>query len=106
MALGAVGAAALLWFAPEVPWLIWPAAVVTGLTASAWNAVGRLAIIQSVPSTLAGRGSGVVLLGFLLGLGVGSPAMGWSVDTLGSYQPGWAAIGVLFVAGWFTLRRR
>ncbi len=105
MALGAVGAAALLWFAPSVPWFIWLAAIVTGLTASAWNAVGMLAIIQSVPSELAGRGSGVVLLGFLLGLGLGSPAMGWSVDALGSYRPGWAAIAVLFVGGWSTLRR-
>lgn len=105
MALGAIGAAGLLWFAPEVRWLIWPAAVVTGLTASAWNAVGMLAIIQSVPSSLAGRGSGVVLLGFLLGLGVGSPAMGWSVDALGSYRPGWAAIAILFAAAWFTLVR-
>lgn len=104
MALGAIGAAALLWFAPDIDWLIWPAAVVTGLTASAWNAVGMLAIIESVPSTLAGKGSGVVLLGFLLGLGVGSPAMGWSVDALGSYRPGWAAIAVLFAAGWLTLR--
>jgi predicted MFS family arabinose efflux permease len=106
MALGAVGAAALLWLAPELPFLIWPAAIVTGFTASAWNAVGMLAIIESVPSALAGRGSGIVLLGFLLGLGLGSPAMGWSVDALGSYRPGWAAIAVLFVGGWFTLRRR
>lgn len=106
MALGAVGAAGLLWLAPQAPWLIWPAAVVTGLTASAWNAVGMLAIIQSVPSALAGRGSGMVLLGFLLGLGVGSPAMGWSVDTFGTYRPGWAAIAVLFVGGSVTLRRQ
>lgn len=104
MAIGAIGAAATLYAAPWAGWLIWVAAIITGFTASAWNAVGMLAVIQSVPSQLAGKGSGVVLLGFLLGLGIGSPIMGWSVDTTGSYQPGWLAISLLFAAGWWTLR--
>ena len=43
-------------------WVIWPIAVLTAVSAIAWNAVGMLAIIQGVPSRLAGRASGVVLV--------------------------------------------
>jgi predicted MFS family arabinose efflux permease len=86
--------------APSVgSWLVWPAAVLTGLSASSWNSVGMLAVIQTVPSRLAGRASGVVLLGFLSGLGLGAPVFGWSVDRLGTYVPGWLATVALFVAG-------
>lgn len=87
-------------------WAVWVAAVLTGLSGSAWNAVGMLAIIQMLPVSLAGKGSGVVLLGFLGGLGLGAPVVGWSVDSLGTYTPGWAAITVLFAAGFWMMRRR
>ena len=85
-------------------WAIWLAAVLTGFSGSAWNAVGMLAIIQMLPTTLAGRGSGVVLFGFLGGLGVGAPLVGWSVDSLGTYTPGWVAVTVLFGAGFWVMR--
>ncbi len=85
-------------------WAIWTAAVLTGLSGSAWNAVGMLAIIQMLPTSLAGRGSGVVLFGFLGGLGVGAPLVGWSVDSLGTYTPGWVAVTVLFGAGFWVMR--
>jgi predicted MFS family arabinose efflux permease len=94
-------AAALLMAAAQVaPPLIWLAAAITGLSASAWNSVGMLAIIFLVPATTAGRASGVVLFGFLAGLGLGAPIFGWSVDALGTYFPGWLAASVLFGAGW------
>lgn len=86
------------------PWSIWLAAALTGLSGSAWNAVGMLAIIQILPTSLAGRGSGVVLFGFLAGLGLGAPLVGWSVDTLGTYTPGWVAITVLFAVGVWVMR--
>lgn len=89
--------ALLLVAASSAPWLVWIAAFSTGLSASSWNAVGMLAIIQSVPTRRAGRGSGVVLAGFLLGLGLGAPAFGYSVDRLGTYLPGWFAIAVVFL---------
>lgn len=92
-------AGALLALAPAVPALVWPAAVITGLSASSWNSVGMLAIIQTVPPVLAGRASGTVLLGFLSGLGLGAPAFGWSVDVLGTYTPGWIVVIGLFVTG-------
>ncbi len=84
-------------------WSVWLAAVLTGLSGSAWNAVGMLAIIQMLPSSLAGRGSGVVLFGFLGGLSLGAPLVGWSVDTWGTYTPGWIAITVLFAVGYFVI---
>lgn len=89
----------LLALAPLAPALVWPAAVMTGLSASSWNSVGMLSIIQTVPPRLAGRASGVVLLGFLSGLGLGAPAFGWSVDRLGTYTPGWVVVIGVFVAG-------
>jgi predicted MFS family arabinose efflux permease len=93
-------AGTLLALAPAVgAWLVWPAAVLTGLSASSWNSVGMLAVIQTVSARLAGRASGVVLLGFLSGLGLGAPIFGWSVDRLESYVPGWLGVTGLFIAG-------
>ena len=88
------------------PWSIWLAATLTGLSGSAWNAVGMLAIIQVVPTSMAGKGSGVVLLGFLAGLGLGAPVVGWSVDTLGTYTPGWVGITLLFGVGFWVMRTK
>lgn len=96
--------ALLLVAAESNPWLVWIAALSTGLSASSWNAVGMLAIIQSVPTRRAGRGSGIVLAGFLLGLGLGAPAFGYSVDRLGTYLPGWFAISLVFLCALIATR--
>ncbi len=84
-------------------WSIWVASALTGLSGSAWNAVGMLAIIRTLPTSLAGRGSGVVLFGFLGGLSMGAPLVGWSVDVLGTYTPGWLAITALFAVSFFVI---
>lgn len=102
IAISAAVAAALLVGSTAFAPLVWVAALVTGLSASSWNAVGMLAIISTLPSTSAGRGSGVVLLGFLLGLAVGAPTFGYSVDLLGSYVPGWLGIGAVFLVALVT----
>jgi predicted MFS family arabinose efflux permease len=96
--------AALLVAAPRVPWLVWAAAVLAGLSASSWNTVGMLAVINTSKPALAGRASGVVLLGFLAGLGLGAPAFGYSIDRLGTYGPGWVAVGVVFLIGLVVMR--
>ena len=98
--------ALLLVAAETAPWVVWVAALATGLSASSWNAVGMLAIIQSVPTRRAGRGSGVVLAGFLLGLGLGAPAFGYSVDRLDTYVPGWFAIAAVFLSALVVTRER
>jgi MFS family permease len=77
--------------------LAWLGASVLGASAAAWNAVGMLAVVRGVPRAIAGRASGVVLLGFYFGFIVGPPLFGVLVDATGSYVPGW-----VYVAGMFT----
>lgn len=74
-----------LWFSP-LPYAI-------GI--AAWNAVAMLAVITRTPRSQAGRASGVVMVGFLGGLSVGTPLAGWSVDATGSYRPMWIGATVL-----------
>jgi predicted MFS family arabinose efflux permease len=81
-------------------WALVPAALLLGGGAVAWNSVGMLAVMDLVPHDMVGKGTGLVLLGFLLGLAIGAPLMGLSVDILGSYWPGWmATAGLLAVSG-------
>jgi predicted MFS family arabinose efflux permease len=85
-------------------WVLIPASVLLGGGAIAWNAVGMLAVMDFSPPGMVGKGTGVVLAGFLLGLAFGAPLMGLSVDTLGTYVPGWLASagllgGCVVVAG-------
>ncbi|MGD2102832.1 MAG: MFS transporter [Acidimicrobiia bacterium] len=79
-------------------WVLVPAVFLLGIGSVAWNAVGMLAVMDLSPKGLVGRGTGRVLLGFLLGLAIGPPLMGYSVDQLGTYTPGWVATGVLLMA--------
>lgn len=78
-------------------WVLPIAVLLLGAGAVAWNAVGMLAVMDFSPEGAVGRGTGLVLLGFLSGLAVGPPLMGLSVDELGSYMPGWVVTGVLMV---------
>ena len=80
-------------------WVLIPAAVLLGGGAIAWNSVGMLAVMDFSPPRMVGKGTGVVLLGFLLGLAFGAPLMGLSVDTLGTYVPGWLASAALLAVG-------
>ena len=57
-----------------------------GFTASSWNSVGMLAVITRSGLERAGRESGVLMFGFMLGLGIGPPIQGWSVDLTGELQ--------------------
>ncbi len=80
-------------------WSLWVVAVASAASMGAWNAVGMLAVIKGVSTDLSGRASGIVLAGFLVGLTIASPAVGWSVDVFDSYQPAWITIGVMTVLG-------
>ena len=64
-----------------------------------------LAVMDFTPSTLVGRGTGLVLLGFLFGLAVGAPILGYSVDLTGSYVPGWIGAAALLGACAMIARR-
>lgn len=86
-------------------WVLVPAAILLGGGAVAWNAVGMLAVMEISPPGLVGKGTGAVLFGFLFGLALGPPLMGYSVDTLGTYTPGWLATAVLMaISGLIAFR--
>ena len=107
--LSTLSAALLALAAAEVAgsWVLIPAAALLGTGGVAWNSVGMLAVMDYSPARLVGRGTGRVLFGFLFGLGVGAPLMGFSVDVFDSYLIGWVTIAVLFViAAMFTGRIR
>ena len=97
--MAVVGATATLitWSAIDGPdGLVWAGAVLTGMSLGSWNTAANLAMIRQTGNT--GRASGVLLLGFLLGLTAGGPVVGWSIDTFDSYTPAWlAAAGVALV---------
>ena len=96
--LGSVLGLLLAYAATLGAWSIWPAGMLTGLSGSAWNAVCMLVAIRGLSGSLTGKGSGVMLAGALAGGGVGAPLLGWSVDYLGAYRPGWLATTGFFVA--------
>jgi MFS family permease len=79
-------------------WVLWPATILYAIGIAAWNAVAMLAVIRTVPRTMAGRASGIVMLGFLGGLTAGSPVAGAVIDAVGSYQPVWAGSAALLLA--------
>ena len=90
---------ATLFATPTVgSWILWPATILSAVGIAAWNAVAMLAVIVTVPRALAGRASGIVMLGFLGGLSVGSPIAGAVVDRWDTYQPVWLAALVLAAA--------
>ena len=85
-------------------WVVWIAAILTGLSASSWNSVGMLGVITVAGTRQAGRASGIVLRGFLAGLGIGAPLYGWTVDTTGDYTLMWSISIAAFVLAVFPLR--
>ncbi|MDH5372554.1 MAG: MFS transporter [Acidimicrobiia bacterium] len=80
-------------------WLLWVGALGLGASSTAWNAVGMLAVMAFAGHERSGGASGVVLFGFLAGLGLGPPIFGWSVDRFGQYGPGlWGALLIFAIA--------
>jgi predicted MFS family arabinose efflux permease len=77
-------------------WVLVLTALLFGSGAVAWNAVGMLAVMDYSVPELVGRGTGLAMLGFLTGIGLGAPLMGFSVDRLGVYTPGWLVLAGLF----------
>ena len=77
-------------------WL-WVGALTFGLTSRSWNAVGMLAVLRLSPLSVAGKATGRVLFGFLLGLTVGPRIFGELIDRTGSYDSMWILSIVLAV---------
>ena len=95
--LTVLGVAGLAW-SISLPAVVWPAAVVMGLSAASWNSVGMLATIVTAGPARAGAATGWVQLGFLTGSGVGTPLYGWLIDATHSYLPGMALAAVAATA--------
>lgn len=100
----AVVAVAVAMSAPSVPALAWVAAALFGASSGSWNSVGMFAIVDRLPSHASGTGSGMVMFGFLIGLAVGAPPFGWSVDVTGAYTTGLVGALVLHVAAFGAAR--
>ena len=49
----------------------------------------NLAVIVNVPASQAGRASGIIMLGFFMGLTIAGPVAGLIVDERGSYELVW-----------------
>jgi len=104
--LAVLASFALLGAGSGVWWLIWVAAALSGLGPSSWNSVGMLGLIVFAGPRAAGHASGVILFGFLIGLGIGPPLFGWMIDASGSYAGVWilslgaAVAGTLVMVAW------
>ena len=109
-----VAAAGLFFASGQIAvWLLWPAAICIAVGSSSWNSVGMLAVMVEAGIAATGRASGVVLFGFLTGLGLGPPVFGAIVDSTGSYDLMWVlsaaaavAAGGVIIAWDRSLRRR
>jgi MFS family permease len=95
--LTVLGVAGLAW-SVNAPVVVWPAAMVMGLSAASWNSVGMLATIVTAGPARSGAATGWVQLGFLTGAGLGTPLYGWLVDNTGSYLPGTGVAAVAATA--------
>ena len=111
-AIGGVVSFGLILTAPygAGAWQLAVGALLMGFTTSSWNSVGMLAVISRAGSSQAGSQSGVIMFGFMAGLGIGPPIQGWSVDLSGDYLVLWslslamALMGSVIMAG--RIRRR
>ncbi len=89
--------------------LMWVVSLLAGFTLMSWNAVAMLAVITGVPVALAGRASGIVMLGFMSGLSIGGLAAGYVYEQTGSFSVVWASFAVCAVGATLlalTMRRR
>lgn len=105
MAVGGSVAVVLILLASSGPaGFLWAGAVLSGLTLGSWNTAANLSMIREGGS--AGRASGRLMLGFLLGNTIGAPIVGWSIDAFDSYTPAWLVSAAMALAGAVVVSRR
>ena len=81
---------------------LWIGTVLGGMTLGAWNTAANLSMIRQPD---AGRATGRLILGFLIGLTVGGPLVGWSIDSFG-YSPAWIGSAIFALLGTAVIARR
>ena len=98
IALLAIGATALIWSASHVHReLVWLGAILWGASILSVGALGNLAVMHYSVVENTGRASGVMITGFGVGLMIGAPAFGLSVDLTGAYDVGFCLLLVELV---------
>lgn len=78
--ISGVASVVMLLASVGLPLLVWVGAVLMGISVQSWNSPGMLAVMVDAGPERAGRASGVVVLGFLGGLGLGPPLFGRTAD--------------------------
>jgi predicted MFS family arabinose efflux permease len=93
IALLAIVAVAFLWTAGHsTPALLWVGAVLWGASILSVGALGNLAVMHYSSAGDTGRASGVMITGFGVGLMIGAPIFGLSVDLTGTYDVGFGLL--------------
>jgi predicted MFS family arabinose efflux permease len=99
IAVVAILAILVLWSASHIaPELIWVGAILWGTSILSVGALGNLAVMHYSIAGDTGRASGVMLTGFGIGLMIGAPLFGLSVDATGAYDVGFAMLLAELVA--------
>lgn len=94
---GAVALVLMVLSGPGPALLLWVGTILSGLTLSTWNTAANLSMVRQ--GVNAGRASGVLVMGFMIGLTVSGPAVGRSIDQLDSYTPAFVGSVLLAVVG-------
>lgn len=100
--VGAISVLLILAASGGAAGLLWAGTVVAGMTLGAWNTAANLSMIRQPD---AGRATGRLILGFLVGLTLGGPVVGWSIDNFG-YAPAWIASAILAAGGAVAVARK
>jgi len=77
--------------------------ILAGLSLGTWTAAANLAVIQQGEQS--GRATGRLIFGFLLGLTLGGPLVGWTIDQF-TYGTAWIASSVLAILAGFVILGR
>jgi len=94
-----VAAVLLIWSASVIQRdLVWLGALAWGVSLLSVGALGHLAIMAYSDSETTGRASGVMLTGFGVGLMIGPPVFGWTIDTTHAYHVGFGLVTAELVA--------
>lgn len=96
--LAAVAVTMILAASRIAGWLLWPGLTLLGMTYTTWLAVAMLAIVRARPREGSGRLSGVVLIGFFVGMTLGPAGFGQLVHCT-SYGAALLLVSALFATG-------
>ncbi len=78
--------------------LVWIGAAVFGASGIAANVVLMVAVLQVASRHVIGRASGVLAIGLYAGFALGPVSFGSVVDRTNSYNIGWAAVALAYLA--------